>query len=83
MMQDVLLKLYPGLPRQKQHSRGDDSFHQQIGLKFKEEASKVSFHAVFEAQLCMVLKLGHFVKYIINAWHTEKCAPGEECRISV
>jgi hypothetical protein len=67
MMQDVLLKLNPGLPRQKERTTRNDSFHQQIGLKFKEETSKVSFHAGFEAQLCMVLKLGHFGKYIRNS----------------
>jgi hypothetical protein len=35
------VKLNPGLPLQKQHSTRRRSFHQQIGLKFKEEASKV------------------------------------------
>jgi hypothetical protein len=83
MRQDVLLKLNPGFSWQKQHSTREDSFHQQIWLKFKEETSKVSFHAGFEAQLCMVLKLRHFGKYIRNAWNTKKCAPGEEFRISV
>jgi hypothetical protein len=39
-MQDVHWKLNPGLPRQKQHST-EDSFHQQTGLKFKEETNKV------------------------------------------
>jgi hypothetical protein len=31
----------------------------------------------------MVLKLGHFGKYIRNSWNTKKCAPSEECRIPV
>jgi hypothetical protein len=33
-------------------------FQQPIGLKFKEETNS----ATFGAQLCMVLKLGHFGK---------------------
>jgi hypothetical protein len=33
-----------------------DSFHQQTGLKFKEETSET-----IRAELVMVLKLGHFV----------------------
>jgi hypothetical protein len=41
MMQDVLLKLNAGLSWQKQHTTRDDSFHQQIGLKFKEESWEV------------------------------------------
>jgi hypothetical protein len=36
MMQDVHVKLNPGLQWQKHHS-----FHQQIRLKFKEETSKL------------------------------------------
>jgi hypothetical protein len=77
------MRLNPGLPWQKQHSTRDDSFHQQIGLKLKEENSKVLFNAGFEEQLCMVLKLGYFGKYIRNSRNIKKCAPGEECRISV
>jgi len=36
MMQDVFVKLNPGLPWQE-----EGSFHQQIGLRFKEETGKV------------------------------------------
>jgi hypothetical protein len=36
----------------------EDLFHQQIGLKFKEETSETTFGA----QHCTVLKLGHFEK---------------------
>jgi hypothetical protein len=42
MMQGVHVKLNAELPWQKQHSkRKKGSFHQQTGLKFKEETSKV------------------------------------------
>jgi hypothetical protein len=41
MAQDVHVKLNLGLPWQKQHSTGRRLFHQQIGLKFKEETSKM------------------------------------------
>jgi hypothetical protein len=41
MMQDVHVKLNPGLSWQKQHSTRRRLFHQQIGLKFKGETSKV------------------------------------------
>jgi len=40
-MQDVHVKLNPGLPWQKQHSTRKRLFSQQIGLKFKEETSKM------------------------------------------
>jgi len=39
-MEDVLVKLNPGLPWQKLHSTGRRHFYQQIGLKFEEETSK-------------------------------------------
>jgi len=42
MMQDeVHLKLNPGLSRQQQRSTKEDSFRQQVGIKFEEETSKV------------------------------------------
>ena len=41
MMQDVHVKLNPGLPWQEQHSKGRRLFRQQIGLKFTEETSEV------------------------------------------
>jgi hypothetical protein len=37
MMQDVQVKLSPGLPWQRHHSKRRKPFHQQTGLKFKEE----------------------------------------------
>ena len=40
MMEDVHVKLNPGLPWQKLHL-AKDSFYQQIGLKFEEEANKM------------------------------------------
>jgi hypothetical protein len=40
-MQDEHVKLNPEVPWQKQHSTRKNSFHQQIGLKFKEETSKL------------------------------------------
>ena len=41
MMQDVHVKLNPGLPWQKQHSTRKRLFSQQFGLKFKEETSNI------------------------------------------
>ena len=41
MMEDVLVKLNPGLPWQKLHSRRRRIFYQHIGLKFEEETSKM------------------------------------------
>jgi hypothetical protein len=41
-MQDLHVKLNPGLPWQKQHfQHEDDSFHQYDGLKLKEETGEV------------------------------------------
>lgn len=41
MMQDVHVNLNPELLWQKQHSTRRRPFHQQQGLKFKEESSRV------------------------------------------
>jgi len=41
MMQDVQVKLYPVLPGQQQYSTTSIFFHQQSGIKFQEETSKV------------------------------------------
>ena len=41
MMQDVHVKLNPGLPWQSSIQREEDYFHQQNELKFKKETSKV------------------------------------------
>jgi len=41
MMEDVRVKLNPGLPWQKLHQKEEDSFYQQIGLKFEEETIKM------------------------------------------
>jgi hypothetical protein len=43
MMEDVRVKLNPGLSWQKQHSKRRNSFYQQIGLKFEEETSKMLY----------------------------------------
>jgi hypothetical protein len=52
MMQDVHGKLNPGWPWQKQ-KKEEDSCHQQIGLKFKEETSKMLHleHTVLKLQI--------------------------------
>ena len=41
MMQDVFVKLNPELPTQNQLSTRRGLFHQQKGLKFKEETDRV------------------------------------------
>jgi len=41
MMQDVHMKLNPGLPWKSSFHEEEGSFYQHIGLKFKEETSKV------------------------------------------
>jgi len=41
MMQDVHMKLYPGLPWQSSFQEEGGSFYQHNGFKFKEETSKV------------------------------------------
>jgi hypothetical protein len=51
MMQYVYMQCNLGFPWQKQHSTKGRLIHQQIGLKIKEETSKV-LH-------CVVLKSGH------------------------
>jgi hypothetical protein len=43
MVQDVHVILNPELPWQSSIQQEKGSFHQQIGIKFKEEASKVLF----------------------------------------
>ena len=40
-MEGVLVKLNPGLPLQKLHLTREESFYQQIGLKFEEELSEM------------------------------------------
>ena len=40
-MDGVLVKLNPGLPRQKLHLQEEESFYQQTGLKFEEETSEM------------------------------------------
>jgi hypothetical protein len=58
MMQNIHVDLNLGLPCEKQHSRGRKLFHQQIGIKFKEEA----IESYVWTQHFMVLKLGHLGK---------------------
>jgi hypothetical protein len=41
MMQGVHVKLNPELPWLNSIQQEEESFHQQTGLKFKEETSKV------------------------------------------
>ena len=41
MMEDVRVKLNPGLPWQKLIQQEEDSFFQQIGPKSEEETSKM------------------------------------------
>ena len=41
MMEDVRVKLNPGLPKQILHSTREDHFHEKIGLEFEEETSKI------------------------------------------
>ena len=53
-------------------------FTRKNGLKFKEETS-----GTFGAQLCMVLKIGHFGKQIRNIRKVLKCGSGEGWRRSV
>jgi hypothetical protein len=43
MMQDVHVKLNPVLPRLCSIQQEADYFHQQIGLKFREE-TRIAFH---------------------------------------
>jgi len=40
-MEDVRVKLNPGLPWQKLHSTRRRPFYQHIGLKFEEETTKM------------------------------------------
>jgi len=41
MMEDVHVKLNPGFPWQNCIRQEEDSFYQQIGLKFEEETNKM------------------------------------------
>ena len=41
MMEDVRVKLNPGLPWQKLLQQEEDSFYQKIGLIFEGETSKM------------------------------------------
>jgi hypothetical protein len=41
MMQDIYVKLNPGLPWQSSIQREEDYFHRQNKLRFKKETSKV------------------------------------------
>jgi len=41
MMEDVRVKLNPGLPWKKLHSTEENSFYQHIGLNVEEETSKM------------------------------------------
>ena len=43
MMRDEHFKLNPGLSRQEQHSTKEDTFRQQVEIKFDEETSKVLY----------------------------------------
>jgi hypothetical protein len=56
----------------------EDSFHQQIGLKFKEVTSKV-LH--LEHSFVWYCNLGHFGK-LRNTWKVLKCGAGEGWRRS-
>jgi hypothetical protein len=70
MTQNLYVKLNSGLPWHEKSSIHQEvnCFHQQIGLKFKEETSEVTFGA----QLRTVLRLGHFGKEIGNTWNVLK-----------
>ena len=54
MMEDVLLKLNPGLPWQNCIQQEEEYFYQQTGLKFEEETSKMLHleHGLLCAQTC-------------------------------
>ena len=68
MMQDVHMKFNPGFPRKSSVQQEEGSFHQQTGLEVKEETINV---------LHLVLKLGHFRKWIRNTWEVLKCGAGQ------
>jgi hypothetical protein len=65
MMQNLEVKLNPVLPQQKQYQLEENYFHQQIGIKFKEETSELIFLDIFIVAPC-ILKI-HLVT------HTNKC----------
>jgi hypothetical protein len=60
MMQDVDMKLNPGLPSKRSVQQEEESFHQQMQHKFKEETSEVLY--IPYTYHCMVVKHGHFEK---------------------
>jgi len=62
-MQDENLKLNPGLSRQKQLSRNEDSFRQKIGLKFKEKTGKVQ-HFVHSLLWWRNVDFGNQIRYV-------------------
>ena len=49
-MQHVHVKLNPGLPCKSSIQHEEDSFHKQVGLKFKEETSKFSSSILYGAE---------------------------------
>jgi hypothetical protein len=60
MMQDIHLKLHPGLPYHGKSSiQQEEDCHQQTGFKFREKASKI-LH--LEHKFCMELKLKTYWK---------------------
>jgi hypothetical protein len=58
MIQEVHVKLNPGLPWQKQNSTKQESFRKQIRLEIKKGTSECYIWSV----ALMALKLGHFGK---------------------
>jgi hypothetical protein len=77
MIQDVHVKLNPRLHGTSSIQQ-EGYFRQPIGLKFKEETSKV----VLEAFLSMALKVRLFGKYTRNTCKVLKYCAGEERRRS-
>jgi hypothetical protein len=69
MMQDVHIKLNPGLPMQKQLSLFTSTLDLNLGRNKQS--------AISGARFCVVLKLGHFGKQITNNWEVFKCSVGE------
>ena len=75
-MQDVHMKLNPGLPWQKA-AFNKKTLHQQIGLKSKEETSKMPH---MEHSFVWCWDLQDFEKMIRNTLKVLKCSAGEEWR---
>jgi len=69
-------KLKPGLSRQSSFLQEAAPFRQQIGVRFWEETSKVSY---FEYSLVWCLDYGHFGK-IRNNWEVLQFGAGEGWR---